>query len=93
MKIITLVLFLAGSAPALAATATPPPAPIQPTCGKTAEECQKQVDMLTDQLAKITLAYQAVRNQRINAQSAKDDADVNAYVQQQAAVAASPPKK
>ena len=35
---------LAG--PALAADAPPTPKPATPTCGKTAEECQKTVDFL-----------------------------------------------
>ena len=93
MKRIVIAFIILGCAPAFAADLVSPLPKTVPTCGKTVEECQKQVDTLTDQLAKITLAYQAVRNQRINAQSAKDDADVNAYVQQQAAVAASQPKK
>jgi len=54
------------------------PAPKPPTCGKTTEECQVVVDGLRQQLTEARAAYQLARQQRINVETAKDDADLNA---------------
>lgn len=73
--------------------ADPAPKPAAPTCGKTTEDCQKQVDDLTNRLAQATLSYQAERQQRINALTNAGDQVTQAYVTQQTTAAAAAPKK
>lgn len=65
--------------------------PAAPKCGPKIEDCQKVVDDLTAKLNDATLTNSALRQQRINARTAADDADAVAYIaQQKAALAAQP---
>lgn len=87
MKAVTIIALALLVTPAFAADKTPP----APTCGKTIEECQKQVDDLANRLAQTTLSFQAERQQRISNQTALGDQATQAFVAQQQAAAA--PKK
>lgn len=53
-----------------------------PTCGKTAEECQKIVNELNGQLQNVTMAYNAARNQRNALQAQIDDNAIVSAIQQ-----------
>jgi hypothetical protein len=53
-----------------------------PACGKTAEECQRMVDSLTEQNSDLQAAYALVRQQRAIAVSNKDDAEVQNFIAQ-----------
>lgn len=64
------------------------PKPAAPTCGKTAEECQKQVEDLTNRLAQATLKYSFERQQRAQLQISISDHATEDYVAQQSAAAA-----
>lgn len=87
MKILAVIAFCLFST-AAAFAADPVPKPASPSCGKTAEECQKVVDGLKTQLSQAALMVQGLRTQRNIAQNAKDEGELNTFVQQQKAAAA-----
>lgn len=74
MKIAALAVALALAAPAYAADDAKPP---KPTCGSTAEECQKVVDSVNAQLAAANKRISAYRellieaNDRVTQQASK----------------------
>lgn len=88
-KIVIATLFLALSAPAFAAD----PAPAKPTCGKTAEDCQKVVDAQALQITTQAGTIKALQQQRNSIRSAADDAEVVNFIAQQQAAQAAATKK
>lgn len=83
MKRFVLTLLLLTMAPAYAADPAPRTGPT--SCGKTADECQKIVDTLNDQIADLRAAYTLARQQRNNALGNPSDAEITQVIQQQQA--------
>lgn len=73
--------------PAFAATGGAAPPPAGPTCGKTAEDCQKVVDTKDAQIATQAGTIQALQQQRNSIRAAADDAEVVNFMAQQKAAA------
>ncbi len=91
--VLAIALMIGLTAPAIAATSGAAPTPAGPSCGKTAEDCQKVVDAQAQQIATQAISIQALQQQRNSIRSAADDAEVVNFVgQQQAAKAASAQK-
>ncbi len=83
-KLFLIVVLTALALPAYAADPAPKPVEKQagPTCGKTAEDCQKVVDELNKQLQTATMAYTAARNQRDTYRQQADDSAISTAIQQ-----------
>ena len=87
MKIAAFLTLLA--VPAFAADEAPKPlAPKGPTCGKTAEDCQKVVDDAEKRIQRQASTIAALVQQRNSIRTAADDAEVVNFVNQQADAAA-----
>lgn len=86
--VIAIALMIGLTAPAIAATSGAAPTPSGPTCGKTAEDCQKVVDAQAGQIATQAGTIQALQQQRNSIRSAADDAEVVNFMAQQKAAAA-----
>ncbi len=73
---------------AIAAEPAPKAEPLKPSCGKTAEECQKVVDAVNAQVKQQALTIQALVSQRNTIRATADNAEVESYVTAQQAAAA-----
>lgn len=83
MKRIAFAFLILSASVAFAADKTP----AAPTCGKTADECEKKVVDLQSQLQRMTTTAQGYRQLLATAQATNADSQIAAFVQQQTAVA------
>lgn len=90
--LLSTALVCAFAVPAWSEEAKPAPKAVTITCGKTLEDCQKQVDDLTAKLGEMTLTAQGAIQQRDANASSVANTQLQQFVQQQkAAIAATPP--
>ncbi len=86
IALFTAMLLISGTV--FAAEPAPKAEPLKPSCGKTAEECQKVVDAVNAQVKQQALTIQALVSQRNSIRATADNAEVESYVTAQQAATA-----